>query len=135
MKNQPSPHIRRGISTATQEHIAVAQIRHLIQSLTLHCTIENGMVLSLGRAVDPTADALAAFDRLRKEIGEPALVIGCDCIGLRLEFEGSGLLDAMGGTMKRNQVFGFSTYGEQFDGLHMNQTFTGVAIGTGHALA
>ena len=41
----------------------------------------------------------------------------------------------MGDIMKCNQVFGFSTYGEQFDGLHMNQTFTGVAIGTGHALA
>lgn len=105
------------------------------QSLTLYCTIENGMVLSIGRAVDPAANALAAFDRLREDIGEPALVIGCDCLLRRLEFEGSGLLDAMGDIMKCNQVFGFSTYGEQFDGLHMNQTFTGVAIGTGHALA
>jgi hypothetical protein len=35
----------------------------------------------------------------------------------------------MGGIMKHNQVFGFSTYGEQYDGLHMNQTFTGIAIG------
>jgi hypothetical protein len=105
------------------------------QSLTLYCIIENGMVLSLGRAVDPAATALAAFDRLREDIGEPALVIGFDCILRRLEFEGSGLLDAMGDIMKRNQVFGFSTYGEQFDGLHMNQTFTGVAIGTGDARA
>jgi hypothetical protein len=104
------------------------------QSLTLYCTIENGMVLSLGRAVDPVATARAAFDRLREDIGAPALVIGCDCLLRRLEFEGSGLLDAMGDIMKHNQVFGFSTYGEQFDGLHMNQTFTGLAIGTGDAL-
>jgi hypothetical protein len=31
--------------------------------------------------------------------------------------------------MAQNRVFGFSTYGEQYNGLHLNQTFTGVAIG------
>lgn len=102
-------------------------------SLTMFCAIENGMILSIGRAVDPATTALAAFQRVRDEIGEPALVIGCDCILRRLEFESNGLLGAMGGIMQRNQVVGFSTYGEQFDGLHVNQTFTGVAIGNRHA--
>ncbi len=37
--------------------------------------------------------------------------------------------------MKTNQVSGCSTYGEQFDGLHVNQTFTGVAIGGEYATA
>jgi hypothetical protein len=105
------------------------------QSLTLFCAIENGMVLSIGRAVDPAATALAAFQRVRDEIGDPALVIGCDCILRRLEFENSGLLDTMGDIMKHNQVIGFSTYGEQFEGLHVNQTFTGVAIGNTYAPA
>jgi hypothetical protein len=100
------------------------------QSLTLFCVIENGVVLSIGRAVDPAATARAAFQCVRDEIGEPAFVIGCDCISRRLEFESSGLLDTMGGIMKHNRVFGFSTYGEQYDGLHMNQTFTGIAIGS-----
>jgi hypothetical protein len=27
-------------------------------------------------------------------------------------------------------VVGFSTYGEQYNGIHVNQTFTGVAIGS-----
>jgi hypothetical protein len=99
------------------------------QSLTLFCAIENGVVLGIGRAVDPAATARAAFQQVRDEIGEPAFVIGCDCISRRLEFESSGLLDTMGEIMKHNRVFGFSTYGEQYDGLHMNQTFTGIAIG------
>ena len=29
-----------------------------------------------------------------------------------------------------NNVVGFSTYGEQFEAMHVNQTFTGVAIGS-----
>jgi hypothetical protein len=105
------------------------------QSLSLFCAIENGMVLSLGRGVDPPATALAAFQRVQDEIGEPALVIGCDCVLRRLEFENRGLLDTMSGIMKHNQVIGFSTYGEQCDGLHVNQTFTGLAIGNEYAHA
>jgi len=31
--------------------------------------------------------------------------------------------------MAQYGVFGFSTYGEQFNGVHVNQTFTGVALG------
>ena len=31
--------------------------------------------------------------------------------------------------LAQNHAIGFSTYGEQFHGMHVNQTFTGVAIG------
>jgi hypothetical protein len=105
------------------------------RSLTLLCAIEDGVILSLGRTVDPVAAARDAFRQVREEIGEPALVIGCDCILRRLEFESSGLLDTIGAILRRNQVFGFSTYGEQYDGLHMNQTFTGIAIANDDATA
>ena len=30
--------------------------------------------------------------------------------------------------LARHHVLGFNTYGEQFNMLHVNQTFTGVAI-------
>jgi hypothetical protein len=33
------------------------------------------------------------------------------------------------GLFQANRVIGFNTYGEQFGGMHVNQTFTGVAIG------
>jgi hypothetical protein len=36
---------------------------------------------------------------------------------------------AIGSLMAENHVFGFSTYGEQYNSLHVNQTFTGVALG------
>jgi hypothetical protein len=34
-----------------------------------------------------------------------------------------------GQILAENNVVGFSSYGEQFAGMHANQTFTGVAIG------
>jgi len=98
-------------------------------SLNLFCAIEDGVILRLSRTVDPVEATRAAFQRVRDEIGEPALVIGCDCILRRLEYESSGLLGTIGNILSHNQIFGFSTYGEQYDGMHMNQTFTGVAIG------
>ena len=31
--------------------------------------------------------------------------------------------------LRHHRVIGFNTYGEQFNGMHINQTFTGVVIG------
>ena len=38
-------------------------------------------------------------------------------------------LDAVGAFLQQQPVVGFNSYGEQFNGMHINQTFTGVAIG------
>jgi hypothetical protein len=47
----------------------------------------------------------------------------------RLELEQRGLDGAVGAFLATQKVVGFSTYGEQFNALHVNQTFTGVALG------
>ncbi len=46
-----------------------------------------------------------------------------------LEIEQKGIKAKIGQIMTDNNVIGFSTYGEQFNAMHVNQTFTGVAIG------
>jgi hypothetical protein len=61
-------------------------------------------------------------------MGEPTLIIGCDCILRRLEMEAQGIDDSVGRLMADSKVIGFSTYGEQFNSIHVNQTFTGIAI-------
>ena len=42
----------------------------------------------------------------------------------------SGLNERVSQLMVDNNVVGFATYGEQFNGMHVNQTFTGVALGS-----
>lgn len=98
-------------------------------SLTCYCAVEEGMVVAVGKAVDVMETLQRAFAEVRETIPDPALVIGCDCILRRLEFGQSQMQQEVGAFMARQRVFGFSTYGEQFNGLHVNQTFTGVAIG------
>ncbi len=64
-----------------------------------------------------------------RTIGPPQLVLGCDCILRRLESEREGFKDQIGRIFTANNVIGFATYGEQFNAMHLNQTFTGIAIG------
>ena len=98
-------------------------------SLTCYCAIEEGLIVAIGIAEDPVQTFKQAFDKVHEEIPNPAVIIGCDCILRRLQFEQEGLEGAIGEIMRENRVVGFSTYGEQYNGLHVNQTFTGIAIG------
>ncbi len=98
-------------------------------SLTFYCAIAEGIVLRLGKAVNPMETAQNAFADIKRLVPNPSLIIGCDCILRRLEFENTDLSNQIGELLTQNKVVGFSTYGEQFNALHMNQTFTGLAIG------
>jgi len=96
--------------------------------LKFHCAIDKGLVLTIGEGHSPMESLQAAFAGIRENIGEPAVILGCDCILRRMEMEALGIDDSVGRLMSQNKVVGFSTYGEQFHSLHVNQTFTGVAI-------
>ena len=99
-------------------------------TLTFFCAIEEGVVLRVARGVDLAANLQQAFATLRADIGEPQLVLACDCILRKLEIEQGGLSTDVAEVFRRNRVVGFNTYGEQFCGVHVNQTLTGVAIGS-----
>jgi hypothetical protein len=99
-------------------------------SLTFFCAIENGLVLRVARGVDLVENLEQAFTQIRAEIGPPQLVLGCDCILRKLEIFQSSLTDRVGEVFLRNNTIGFNTYGEQFHGVHVNQTLVGIAIGT-----
>ena len=97
-------------------------------SLTFYCAIDIGLVLTIAKGIDLLDDLQHAFDKVHAEIGQPELVLGCDCILRHLELDRKDIKTAAGEIMVKNNVIGFSTYGEQFNAMHMNQTFTGIAI-------
>lgn len=98
-------------------------------TLTFFCAIEDGLVLRVAHGVDLVNNLEQTFDKIRAEIGVPQLVLGCDCILRNLEVSQNGLKDRVGEIFRRNNTIGFSSYGEQFHGVHVNQTLTGIAIG------
>ncbi len=99
------------------------------ESLTFACAIDEGIVLSVASSEDLLTNLETAFDEVRSQVGPPQLVLGCDCLFRTLEIDKKNLRDRVGKILKENNVVGFSTYGEQFNAMHVNQTFTGVAIG------
>ena len=99
-------------------------------SLTFFCAIENGLVLRVAKGVDLVENLEQAFMQIRAEIGPPQFVLACDCILRKLEISQSSITDRVGEVFLRNNTIGFNTYGEQFHGVHVNQTLVGIAIGT-----
>jgi hypothetical protein len=98
-------------------------------SLTFACAIETGLVLSLGRGADPISNLRANLQELKDKIGSPRLFLGCDCLWRRLELTEKELLQEAKDVLASTEFVGFSSYGEQFKGLHVNQTLTGLVLG------
>lgn len=99
------------------------------ESLTFFCAIDEGIVLTVARGVDIVDNLQTALAGIREQIGPPQVIIGCDCVLRRLEIERKRLTRRISSLLAANKVVGFNTYGEQYNAMHVNQTFTGVAIG------
>lgn len=98
-------------------------------SLTFFCAIEEGVVLRVGHGADLVENLEHAFAGIRAAIGPPQLVLGCDCILRKLEIVQNGLVERVTAVLRDNNFIGFNSYGEQYRGVHVNQTLTGIAIG------
>jgi hypothetical protein len=99
-------------------------------SLTFYCAIDSGLVFMAAHGVNLVQNLQETFNNLESEIGKPQLVLACDCILRNLETIREGSKKTVEDIFKKNHVIGFSTYGEQFMGVHINQTITGLAIGS-----
>lgn len=99
-------------------------------SLTLYCAIERGVVLRVARGLDLVGVRRELFDDVRRSIGDPLLTVGFDCIHCKVEAENLDGKKAIESLFLANNVVGFSSYGEQFVGTHVNQTLSGIAIGS-----
>ncbi|MCX6074633.1 MAG: FIST C-terminal domain-containing protein [Campylobacterales bacterium] len=112
------------------EYVRAIQKANPDGSLTFYCAIEEGLVFRTAHGVDLMDNLSQTFNKIREDIGKPQLVIGCDCILRNLEISQKNLKNSVGKIFKDNNTIGFSTYGEQYCGVHVNQTLTGIAIGT-----
>ena len=92
--------------------------------LRFFSAIDEGLVLTVAES----RDLAAHLEEALASLGAPDAVIGCDCILRRLEVEQTQAQRRVSAIFRRHGVVGFNTYGEQFNMLHVNQTFTGVAI-------
>ncbi len=98
-------------------------------SLTFYCAIDNGLVLTIGKGVDLVENLNQALMDVSSRVKDPQLLITCECILRRVEVLQDGLTDRVDDILKKYNAIGFHSYGEQFNAVHVNQTFSGVMIG------
>ncbi len=98
-------------------------------SLSFFCAIDEGLVLTVAKSLDPYESTLATFERMEAELGSVSLYIGFDCVLRRLGAERSQISHRLSELYRNHRVVGFNTYGEQYRSMHVNQTFTGIALG------
>jgi hypothetical protein len=99
-------------------------------SLTFYCAIDNGLVLTVAKGKALLENLHQRLEQVRQDIPDVKLVLGCDCILRRLELQQKNLIGEAMEALEGSEFIGFSTYGEQYNGIHVNQTLTGIALGS-----
>lgn len=111
-----------------QEYVRSIQKVNPDNSLSFYCAIDRGIVLSRANGLDALSNLEQALDAVAAEIGPLQAVLACDCILRNLEFRQRGQVETISRVLRERHVVGFSTFGELHRGIHVNQTFTGVAF-------
>lgn len=95
--------------------------------LVFFSAIDEGVVLTLAEPQDMVAHLAGQMAALAASV-QPAAILACDCILRRMEAQEKQKTGAVSAILREHGVVGFSTYGEQLNAMHVNQTMTGVAI-------
>ncbi len=112
-----------------EQYVRAVQKMHSDNSLELFCALETGLVLAIGEPENPLPELERALTAATASVGEPAIVLGFDCVLRRLHFELERIDREVGELLRHHRVLGFNSYGEQCNAIHMSQTFTALAIG------
>jgi len=104
-------------------------------SMSYFCAIDDGIVLSIARAVDMVEATDKALQDVDRKLGGTDVILGFDCVLRRLDAVNRQVVRGLSEVYEKNHVIGFGTYGEQYQSMHLNQTFTGIAFGKTHPVA
>lgn len=97
-------------------------------ALSFFSAIDDGLLLTLGRGKEILRTLNTGLDVKSSRGKPPDFILGFDCFLRKLEIEQKHLTERASEAMRQRRVIGFNTYGEQHCGVHVNQTFVGVAF-------
>lgn len=99
-------------------------------SISFFCAVEEGMVLQFGEDLGLLQSIEVQLEEFKKQFGRADLLISFNCVLRALETAEKKLQCELERTYQDSckTCIGFDTYGEQFNGLHINQTLVGLAL-------
>lgn len=110
-------------------HVRSIQSANPDGSLAFYCAIDEGIVMTVGEPVERISGMEAVFADIAGHVGQVDRIIAFDCVLNRIDAQQRQISRAVSELYGRHRVIGFNTYGEQYHALHVNQTFSGLAIG------
>ncbi|WP_171126808.1 FIST N-terminal domain-containing protein [Ruegeria sp. HKCCA4707] len=110
-----------------QHHVRAIQRVDENGDLVFFSAIDEGLVLTMAEPMNMATHLEQELAALTQQ-EQPDAILGCDCLLRRLEAQEKQMTGNLSKILSDNRVVGFSTYGEQFNSIHVNQTLTGVAI-------
>ncbi|MEO3416459.1 FIST N-terminal domain-containing protein [Roseovarius sp. CAU 1744] len=109
-------------------HVRAIQEVQAGGALSFFSAIDDGLLLTLGRGKEILRTLNAGLDVKSARGKPPDFILGFDCFLRKLEIDQKQITDAVSDALRQRRVLGFNTYGEQHCGVHVNQTFVGVAF-------
>jgi hypothetical protein len=110
-------------------YVRSIQSYHDDNSLSFACAIDTGLPLTVGKCEGLTQSLEKQVEEITDEFKSIELTLGFDCIHRRMEILETGVQEEVESILRHLNFTGFSTYGEQFNSIHVNQTLTGVVLG------
>jgi len=98
-------------------------------SLQFHCAIDLGLPLRIGTGKNIVQRLRDEIENIEDRFDEIYFTLGCDCILRRLEIINKNYTKKIENLLQRINFIGFSSYGEQYNGIHFNQTLVAVVVG------
>lgn len=98
-------------------------------SLRFACAIDKGAVLRPMVPGDMLAATRQSLGEIDRELGGIQAMVAFNCLGRFLESEALGTTAQIGEILAGYPLIGFNTFGEQYNALHVNHTFTALAFG------
>ncbi len=115
------------VRVGSRHHVRAIQRMLPNGDLVFFSAIDEGMVLTITEPEDLANHLERELLGLRAPV-PPVAILAFDCILRRIEAEGRQITGRMSDLLRRNEVWGFSTYGEQTGPMHVNHTMTGYAF-------
>jgi len=112
-----------------QYYCRAVQQANADDSLAFFSAIDTGVVLTIAKTEGMVRSMQNTIENIEHAIGKIDLMMGFECILRKLDARHRNVIERIEDVYVENNIVAFNCYGEQYQSMHINQTFTGVAFG------
>lgn len=116
------------VKAGGEYHCRAMQRVNADNSVTFYSAIDNGVVLTVAKTQGMVHSMQECLDDIESSIGQIDMMMGFECILRKLDARHRNAIGRVGDLYMQNNIVAINVYGEQFQSMHINQTFTGVAF-------